>query len=311
MPRLHVLGGGAWVPTPQRQTSSLLIETRRALIFLGCGSGLCRLHDPMFQLLLERHQRVVILLSHYRLDHVVGLSYLPHFFRDHELIVGAPPREASDVEAAEACDRLLAPPFFRRPLSTWSELFPRGFELRELRKGRNNLLGEKVAVSVLPGEPKGVLMRVRDVAWVSGCGVREESIEAASGAAILAHDGHLDREDSALGSVATARHGVAPEVAHLAQKAGVCDLLLSDINPGYGFERLDRMLLDTCTIFPRTLIASDMMSQEIKGEDEPSAGEEASEGASEPGTPAPPDSASPEEPPLSEEVVGEERAEDR
>ncbi|MGH7338266.1 MAG: MBL fold metallo-hydrolase, partial [Myxococcota bacterium] len=91
--RLLPLGTNGYFPTQGRQTMSyLLVATgaassagsgagssagSRAALVLDAGTGLGRLAEPELAELLAPIERLDILLTHYHLDHVVGLSFLP------------------------------------------------------------------------------------------------------------------------------------------------------------------------------------------------------------------------------------------
>jgi ribonuclease BN (tRNA processing enzyme) len=269
MARLHVLGSGGWVPTAQRQTCCYLFETRRALVIFDAGSGVSRLHDPALQLILERHARVVVLLSHWHHDHVEGLHYLPFFLRQKEVVLGVPGKTLCGRSPHKLLERFGGKPFLPIPISRWGERFERGFRVHELQPGSNEILGEEIIAFPQPHTDPSVGFRMRDVAYVTDTCVRDETVALAEGAAILIHDAYLDAEGAREDEEAAQVHGVAPDVAQLAEQARVGDLLLSHVNPAYAPERLDRMLLSACDVFRRTLLASDMMVLTVKAAGEP------------------------------------------
>jgi ribonuclease BN (tRNA processing enzyme) len=72
--RLTVLGSGGWIPTSSRQTSCYLITSGTEALVLDAGTGLGALHiDPS---LLHGVETVTVALSHFHLDHVIGLGFI-------------------------------------------------------------------------------------------------------------------------------------------------------------------------------------------------------------------------------------------
>lgn len=72
MMRCQFLGTAGWYPTGAQETSCVVLDSHGTNIVLDAGTGVRRLVD---QDLADR--RLDILLSHFHLDHLIGLSYLP------------------------------------------------------------------------------------------------------------------------------------------------------------------------------------------------------------------------------------------
>ena len=75
--QLVPLGCGGFIPARGRQTMSFLVLEGGAALVLDAGSGLARLLEPQVAARLPEDGPLDIVLTHYHLDHVVGLSYLP------------------------------------------------------------------------------------------------------------------------------------------------------------------------------------------------------------------------------------------
>ena len=86
--RLWVLGSAGWMPSAGNETSCFLVELGDELVMLDAGTGVANL--GLASEALKRHDRVHVLLSHYHLDHVVGLMYLKRFFDDKRVDVYGP-----------------------------------------------------------------------------------------------------------------------------------------------------------------------------------------------------------------------------
>ncbi len=85
---LWVLGSAGWMPKAGQETSCFLLEAQGQLVMLDAGTGVANL--GLVADVLRRHDRISILLSHYHLDHLVGLMYLKRFAADKRVDVYGP-----------------------------------------------------------------------------------------------------------------------------------------------------------------------------------------------------------------------------
>lgn len=85
---LWVLGSAGWMPRAGQETSCFLLETPEQLIMLDAGTGVANLE--LAAEALQTHDRLSVLLSHYHLDHLVGLMYLKRFAADKRVDVYGP-----------------------------------------------------------------------------------------------------------------------------------------------------------------------------------------------------------------------------
>jgi ribonuclease BN (tRNA processing enzyme) len=67
-----LLGCGGWIPSDTRETLCVLVRDGAHALILDAGSGMRRAADH-----LDGVTRVDIALTHFHLDHVSGLAYLP------------------------------------------------------------------------------------------------------------------------------------------------------------------------------------------------------------------------------------------
>jgi ribonuclease BN (tRNA processing enzyme) len=248
------------MPTLARQTVAHLIETRRGLVFLDCGSGIARLHDPMFKEMLQRHQRALVLLSHWHQDHVQGLAALPFFLGHMEVTVAGPGPQITGEKAADVLARYGGAPLLSQPMPEWGGLFRGGFEIVDLRAGKQNVGGEKVEVIPQPHTHPSIGLRVRDVSYITDTVERDESIAFAKGSAVLLHDAWLDNEGHAAAGAEALAHSTATGAARIARAAEARQLVLTHLNPAYDVARLERMFLAAAAIHPATQLATDMAS---------------------------------------------------
>lgn len=84
LPSLIFLGTNGWYDTGTGNTVCALIKTRRWDIVLDAGNGLCKLDQYC-----DGKKPIFVLLSHFHLDHVIGLHALVKFrFRNGISICG-------------------------------------------------------------------------------------------------------------------------------------------------------------------------------------------------------------------------------
>ena len=102
MARLWVLGSGGWMPSGGRETSCFLVEMAGELMLLDAGTGVANL--SLVPEVLARHDQLHVLLSHYHLDHVVGLMYLKRFCAGMRVDVYGPGRPVY-AHTTEECMR--------------------------------------------------------------------------------------------------------------------------------------------------------------------------------------------------------------
>ncbi len=225
--RLLPLGTNGYIPTRGRQTMSFLVAGEGAALLLDAGTGLARLAEPAGRAAIAGLERLELLLTHYHLDHVVGLSFLPGLTRHLPLRIHAPAPPLTDF-GPEALDRLIAPPFFPVEFARWpmpvevvaygpGELEIGPFRLR-VRRQRH------------PGGSTGV--RLGDaLAYTTDTRIDPETAEFARGVDLLLHEVWLSDEEAALEDAGRTGHSAAGAVADLARAAGVGRLGLVHHHP--------------------------------------------------------------------------------
>lgn len=154
---LWVLGSAGWMPRAGQETSCFLLETGEQLIMLDAGTGVANLE--LAAEALQRHNRLSVLLSHYHLDHVVGLMYLKRFVADKRVDVYGPGRPVYPKTTQEYAGDLLQSALYSSG--------PSGFA-REVRYhdygGQDFLLGDmQVAVRAQSHSAPSFELRLGDL----------------------------------------------------------------------------------------------------------------------------------------------------
>lgn len=134
--KLTVLGSGGWIPTQNRQTCSYLLELDNSLIILDAGTGISRLSE--YSDILSKYKEIHLILSHYHLDHIIGLSFLPLFIKNHKLNIYAPSKSYYENTALDILKTITSFPYFSKPIETLTsnvniyEYDSSGFKINDL-----------------------------------------------------------------------------------------------------------------------------------------------------------------------------------
>jgi ribonuclease BN (tRNA processing enzyme) len=239
--RAWVLGTAGWMPTAERATTSVLVRDGDRALLLDAGTGASRLvWEPG---LLEGVARLDVLLTHFHLDHVCGLLYLPA--TGLPLRVHAPGAWLYGRPSAE-----LLEPILRAPVSPFTSADP--FEIRELGPGAAGMAGFPVSLRAQPrhwAPTAGI--RVGDaLALVTDTAFDEGS------AGFVAGVGHLLHEAWSTSHHPTGAEGdaTAAEAGRVAAAGRVGRLTLVHLHPRAGPAALER---DARTAFEAAQVGVD------------------------------------------------------
>ena len=244
---LRLLGSGGWMPTDDRETACALLRDGGAALAIDAGTGLRRLvTEPE---LLDGVARLDVVLTHFHLDHTIGLAYLPGI--DLSVEVWAAGRALAGTPAVELVHRLLDPPFL---LPTPGHLEKTVARVHELEPDRTRIGRFDVEARVQPKHPSPTLaLRVDGVlAYCTDTAYDEENVEFVRGAQVLVHEAfHAGETTDDEG------HTAAGEAARLAAAAGVERLVL--IHPGPTVGSDEERLAAARRSFPATDVGRDGM----------------------------------------------------
>ncbi|REJ73247.1 MAG: MBL fold metallo-hydrolase [Acidobacteria bacterium] len=218
--RLVVLGSGGFHPAYGRQTMCFLLHLDGAPLLLDAGTGLSRLGEADVARQLDEVERLDIVLSHYHLDHVVGLTYLSGVWR-RPCRIFAPAPPLVDAEPAEALRRLIAPPLFPASL----DQLPQPVEIVPY-DGDFSVAGLEVRVRRQRHPGGSVGMRLGDrIAYVTDTACEAATGELAAGATWLLHEVWCDRAEAEEEPGLVLGHSAAEDVHALARECGAAHLV--------------------------------------------------------------------------------------
>ncbi|HET7484277.1 MAG TPA: MBL fold metallo-hydrolase [Solirubrobacterales bacterium] len=243
---MTILGSGGWIPTSARATCCAVVRQDDYALIIDAGTGLARI--GAMPDLLAGVEEIDLVLTHFHLDHVVGLGYVPGL----NLPVAPRIHGPGDWLYATATERLLSrlcePPLFPAGLEsitdTVRELGPEGgtfgpfqITVREQPLHSNPTAGIRV---------DDILSYCTDTAQDPG------TVGFASGSKVLLHDAWFTQDAPR----DEGSHTSGAQAAELADAAGVQRLILIHINPAGNEQAL---LDEAAAIFPQTELGTDNM----------------------------------------------------
>ena len=111
--KIYFLGCGGWIPDKD-ETSCFMVECKNKLILLDAGTGISNLKNHLD--VLHKYDTITILLTHYHLDHIIGLIYLLPYIKEKKLHIYGPGKPIYKKTTQQILEELLNPVFFSRQL---------------------------------------------------------------------------------------------------------------------------------------------------------------------------------------------------
>jgi ribonuclease BN (tRNA processing enzyme) len=212
----RILGSGGWMPTDARETTCIYARDGDHVLVIDAGTGFRRLVTQSD--LLDGVRSISVVLSHFHIDHLMGLPFLYDLDHVPSREIWAAGRALESLPTADLVHRLVDPPFM--PASGLPgevrELEPGPFQIgpfaldtRIQRKHPNPTLAVKV---------NGELVVCTDTEYDDG------NVAFARGARVLCHDAFY------VGGPEP-NHTRVEDAARLAGEAGVERLVLIHLNP--------------------------------------------------------------------------------
>jgi ribonuclease BN (tRNA processing enzyme) len=241
-----LLGSGGWIPTSRRETCCVFLREGPHVLLLDAGTGVQRLLEQPD--LLSGAETVDIVLTHFHLDHVVGLSYLPGLSLPEPPRVWGPGELLTGASTHSICERLLSPPFSSAPLPTFVS------DVREIPEQGGFEVGPfSVATRIQELHAGSTLaLRIGDLlSYCTDTGPDPGNVPFASGSRVLLHDAWYAQESSEDGN-----HSAGGDAGRIAREAGVDHLVLIHIDP---LQESDEALLASATReFRNAVVGADL-----------------------------------------------------
>ncbi len=254
-----VLGTMGWMPSDRRETTCFACRSGEDAFIFDAGTGLRRLLQPEHARLLAGSGTVHLFLTHYHLDHICGLAYLPGVLPGRSLLIHPPEEAVNGVDPVAAVTGILRKPYNPKD---WDDL--EGVGLEPLHAGPNEIAGHTVHVRAQQHSDISVAYRVDD-AFVLATDTRPdpETAAFAEGAGVLFHEAWFNGADPRTRTAPPellpgyASHSEVSAVATLACKAGVRRLVPMHLNPLHDEEYYEGLEQAARAIFPKTDVLRD------------------------------------------------------
>ena len=222
---VRLLGSGGWIPTNRRETSCIYVREADEVLLIDAGSGLRRLvSEPS---LLDGVERLSIVLTHFHLDHTIGLLYVPALKHVPQREVWGPGRIVAGVPTEDIIHRLLDPPLLAgRPEDVFGDIFTGAheFEAGRVEVGRFSLEARVQPLHTTPS------MAVKLDGWLTYCtdtAYDEDNAAFTDGARVLLHEAFWAADEAPDDGMQPA----AGEAARIAAAAAVERLVLVHVHP--------------------------------------------------------------------------------
>jgi ribonuclease BN (tRNA processing enzyme) len=254
-----MFGSAGWIPSQKRDTMCAAVELGKNLFILDAGTGMRRFRGRIGQALLKNHDTISIFLSHYHLDHIIGISYLPQNFTNKRIRIYAPRIGANGENPERVLARLFDPPIFF-PLPG----FPCSIEIETLDPGRHEIDGVTVSVFKQSHTVPSVAYRIEDLVYYATDRLpTRDLVTHAKGVQYLFHDASFDEAELATIRDPKKRrealwgHSTAQDAGRLARDAGVGHLGLVHLSPSMEEAEYRSLKERVCKIFPNTFLPQD------------------------------------------------------
>lgn len=219
--KLIVLGAGGWFPAYGRQTACALLIDGDAAIMIDAGTGVGRLIERPE--LLDGVQRLDIILTHFHLDHIAGLAYLPAVGPSAPTTIWGPGRTLYGTPTREILAPVSNEPF--HPVA----LEDQDISVRDLPASEFELAGMRIDTRRQDRHSAPSLgLRIEDqLTWITDTAYDPDSARFAEGSRMLAHEAWFDTASPRNPDI----HSSAADAGEVAAAAGIERLLLIHLPP--------------------------------------------------------------------------------
>lgn len=215
-----LLGSGGWIPTSRRETCCALFREGSHALVIDAGTGIQRLvEEPQ---LLAGVESADIVLTHFHLDHVVGLGYLPAVPLPELPTIWGAGQLLAGVPTSSLLERLLGEPFFSAPLAEVAASV-REIDREELEIGPFPVATRMQKLHAVPT----LALRIGDmVTYCTDTAPDPDNVGFAAGSEVLFHEAWYAQETSDDGN-----HSAGGDAGKIAREAGAQRLVIIHVNP--------------------------------------------------------------------------------
>jgi ribonuclease BN (tRNA processing enzyme) len=232
------LGINGYIPSHGRHTMSILVLHPPKAILLDAGTGVARLLEPEIHKILASCDELHVILSHYHLDHVMGIFFLPEIWKRGPVIVHGPTSPISEYTPEVALTKLLAPPL----TSDFGPTGEKGLVFKGVTGDPFEIGG--LTISVHPQKHPGGSMGIRiddDLVYATDTQADEETAHFSQGCEVMLHDTWMTNEDAAQNPEGLQAHTKLSDVIRIVRLSGVPSFVPIHLNPWWGQDILERI----------------------------------------------------------------------
>jgi ribonuclease BN (tRNA processing enzyme) len=243
--KLTILGGGGWFPANGRHTACALLRNGDGAVLIDAGTGAGRLVEAPD--LLDGVRTLDILLTHFHLDHISGLAYLPALALTTETRLWGPGKLLYGIATHALLEQFSHEPFHPIPLED------QNIDVRDVASGTFELAGMSIESRRQDRHSAPTLAyRFGDsLTWITDTAYDPEAARFAAGCQIVAHEAWFTTDAPRTPDV----HSSAAQAAEIAQRAEAERLLLIHLPP---FEHdVTALALEAQATMPEALLAED------------------------------------------------------
>ena len=221
--KLSVLGSGGWIPNKKRQTCTYFMEIEGNLIFLDTGTGMSRLCN--YTSIFDNYSTINIIYSHYHLDHVIGLIYLPNWIKDHKVKIWGPGKSFYGRSCQRILSSIISSPFFALPIEKFSiEIEINDFDTNGF------IINDEIDILINPqkhSDPSFGITIGNYVHYATDTNVIESTFQRSEYVKYLLHECWDFKHE------AKTEHSSLPEILQMTKKYSIDKLGLIHINPNW------------------------------------------------------------------------------
>lgn len=246
--KVNFLGTNGWYDTDTGNTVCVLVETRNEYIIFDAGNGFYKIDRY-----IKDKKPIRLFLSHYHLDHVIGLHTLSKFNFTQGIDIYGPPGL-----------RMLFKRVINKPYTMPISKLPTKLRLHEIG---SNVLPLPKGISYKPLKHSGfcygyrLLLKEKTIAYCTDTGVCDNLLSLANEADLLIAECSYKKGQSSQ----TWPHLNPQQAALIAKQAKVKKLFLTHFDAGLYLTNKDRDMAQKSArkIFKNTIAARDNFSLEV------------------------------------------------
>lgn len=235
------LGTKGYIPTFGRHTMSFLIFDNESLFLIDAGTGLSRLNEPQIMNIINRYEKVNIILSHYHLDHITGLPYLAGIIPNTKFSIYLPSKPFVDIEGISAIKTFLNPPFFSLDIQS----FPNFSSSHNVTSPIFKIDKHKFEFIRLNHEGGSMGIKINNtISYITDTTADTNIIDFIKDSKILLHEVWMTQQEVALKPNDATRHSIYENVIDIMKKSNISKLVPIHLNPAWTEDNIYNIFRD-------------------------------------------------------------------